>query len=107
MAWLRRYDGPVANVVARQGAAVFGGTTRRSNKGLKLTKPSLMELRSLTLCSTDGEESRRARLGAMAPYLTRAQYLVAAAKPKRRFRSISLEGFTLTLREPIPGPSYW
>jgi hypothetical protein len=77
------------------------------NKELKLTKPARMELRSLTLCSTDGEESRGARLGAMAPYLTRAEYLVAAAKPKRRFKSISLEGPTLTLRNPIPTPSYW
>ena len=37
------------------GLTTFGGTTGPSNKELKLTKPSILELRSLTLCSADGD----------------------------------------------------
>ena len=43
----------------------------------------------------------------MAPYLTRAEYLAAASRPRRRFRSLSLDGPTLTLRDPVPAPAYW
>ena len=36
------------HVSAGQGLATFVGTTGPSNKGMKLTKPSIMELRSLS-----------------------------------------------------------
>ena len=39
--------------------------------------------------------------------LTRAEYEAAVARPKRRFRSLSLAGGRVTLRNPVPGPSYW
>jgi hypothetical protein len=36
-------------VSAGQGITTFVGTTGPSNKGMKLTKPSILELRSLSL----------------------------------------------------------
>ena len=42
------------------GPATLGGTARLPNKGMKLTKPSVLELRSLSLCSTDVVGGRRA-----------------------------------------------
>jgi hypothetical protein len=80
---------------------------RPSNKELKLTKPSMMELRSLTLCSTDCGRSAEHATATMAPYLTRAEYLRAAARPKRRFQALSLDDSTVTLRDPVPAPAYW
>jgi hypothetical protein len=35
---------------------MVGRNSRSSNKELKLTKPSIMELRSLTLCWTDRQK---------------------------------------------------
>src|SRR4029453_8633121 len=49
---------------ARRVTTTSKGATRLSNKELKLTKPSIMELRSLTLCSADHLEMRGACLNA-------------------------------------------
>jgi hypothetical protein len=38
-----------------------------ANKGLKLTKPSIMELRSLTLCSADQSECHRTAIAGRSP----------------------------------------
>ncbi len=43
----------------------------------------------------------------MAPQLTRAEYLRAVARPRRRFKTLILTGSKLTLREPVAAPAVW
>ncbi len=43
----------------------------------------------------------------MPPQLTRAEYLRAVARPRRRFKTLILTGSKLTLRSPVAAPSFW
>jgi len=72
----------------------LGGTTRPPNKGMKLTKPSVLELRSLSLCwadqlQDDGTDARLALRRINSRCLSRAAGLSSSRRVCARGRERS------------------